>query len=71
MVVTLNNLYVLVEGALTRWFYKYGERVGHHPVLFSLVPLFTFGLLGLGILRMDHISDTEYLYTPVSSRIFK
>ncbi|XP_071113742.1 patched domain-containing protein 3-like [Haliotis cracherodii] len=57
---------------LQRWygerFNSYGQFVGRHEVVFIVLPLLVFGLLGLGILKMEYESDVERLYTPINSQ---
>ncbi|XP_048239816.1 patched domain-containing protein 3-like [Haliotis rufescens] len=47
---------------------SYGQFVGRHEVVFIVLPLLVFGLLGLGILKMEYESDVEHLYTPINSQ---
>lgn len=67
----MNAVYVRVKRTLSRGFQVYGTAVGRHPVIFSVAPLIVFSLLSLGIFRLQKENDTEYLYTPVGSRIFR
>ncbi|XP_046326532.2 patched domain-containing protein 3-like [Haliotis rufescens] len=51
-----------------RVFFRYGQLVGRHPVVFIVAALVSTGLLALGLLRMETETEVERLYTPINSQ---
>ena len=56
-----------VEQALGKLFYKYGHFLAKHPLAFVIVPPIITVLLAIGLIRINLVSDSEYLYSPTNA----
>lgn len=58
-----------LEKPLSIFFYKYGQFVSRHPLVFVAFPLLLTAALALGFLRVpeNEITDATYLFTPVGA----
>ncbi|XP_070560881.1 patched domain-containing protein 3-like isoform X2 [Ptychodera flava] len=53
-----------LEKRLSRLLERYGKFVASHFLWFIVIPIMMFGILGLGVLHFNQITDTEYLFSP-------
>ncbi|KAL8600705.1 hypothetical protein ACOMHN_057295 [Nucella lapillus] len=69
--IRVDNAYKVMKNGVSGLFNDFGVLVGRFPKTFSLVPLFVSLMLGLGLLRLKQNKNTEEIFTPTNSRIFR
>ena len=62
-----NRGFNCIEQALGRLFYRYGHFLAKHPWPFVIIPPIVSVLLAIGLIRINLVSDSEYLYSPTNA----
>ncbi|XP_076361930.1 patched domain-containing protein 3-like [Tachypleus tridentatus] len=57
-----------VDKATSKVFMKLGQRIGHSPGYFIIVPLLVAALFSTGIQRIKYQDNPEYLFSPINGR---
>ncbi|KAL5011923.1 hypothetical protein ScPMuIL_010474 [Solemya velum] len=63
--------YEKVNGTFGTWLFKYGNFVARHPSKLIVMACLVNLLLGIGLIRLDILTDPFYLYTPEGNRAKK
>ena len=66
-----NTIYNAVESKIGGVFAAYGRFLARHPWKFILFGILINGLLGIGMIRLNSVSDVETVYTPIDSQSSK
>lgn len=68
---TCNSCYNAVEGKIGAVFAAYGRFLARHPWKIIIIGILLNGLLGLGMLRINVVTDVKTVYTPMNSQASK
>ena len=63
-----NKVYNVVESKIGNAFAAYGRFLARHPWKFIFFGILINGLLGIGMIRLDSVTDSETVYTPIGSQ---
>lgn len=63
--------YENVNGSLGSWLFRYGNIVARHPWKIIFAASVVNIVLGIGLMRLDILTDPFYLYTPEGNRAKK
>ncbi|XP_067135673.1 patched domain-containing protein 3-like [Centruroides vittatus] len=63
--------FYVVHRYLSSSFRHLGSLIGRHPLYFVIIPLLFTTLAALGLLKLQVIKDTEYLFVPSNGRTLK